>query len=476
MQDALAEVLSSYLDKTEVEKLSFYSPYPWQLSFHNLRDDNGEPAIVKAAICGNQVGKTFSCAMEVTWHLTGEYPEYYTGRRFSHPVQWVVGAYTNETCRDICQNELLGPSDDDELLGTGTIPKDLIGKMVRKPGVPNALDSVRIKHKKGWSIVHFRAYEQGNKKFMGKRYEGAWLDEEPPQDIWSQVLRSGLSRAQMIIIMSFTPEQGATDLVNQLLNERKPGMGVMMAGWADAPHLMENPEKLEMIKSQFPPHEVEMRSKGIPMLGSGLVYPVSVKELIVDPFEIPNHWPRICGLDFGWDHPTACCWVAWDRDTDTVYIYDEYKVSREKISTHSSAIKKKGDWIPVAWPHDGMRSNERDGEQLRQLYMDEGVNMLYKKFTNPPQQGQKEGEGGHSIEYGIMEILSRMQTGRFKVFSTCQEIQKELGLYHRKDGRIVDRNDDLMAAMRYAILSLRFATTKVKKIFKTNKRKGLRIW
>ena len=102
--------------------------------------------------------------------------------------------------------------------------------------------------------------------------------------------------------------------------------------------------------------------------------------------------------------------------------------------------------------------------------------MLYKKFTNPPQQGQKEGEGGHSIEYGIMEILSRMQTGRFKVFSTCQEIQKELGLYHRKDGRIVDRNDDLMAAMRYAILSLRFATTKVKKIFKTNKRKGLRIW
>jgi hypothetical protein len=33
-------------------------------------------------------------------------------------------------------------------------------------------------------------------------------------------------------------------------------------------------------------------------------------------------------------------------------------------------------------------------------------------------------------------------------------------LYHRKDGRVVKEGDDLMSATRYALMLLRFASTK----------------
>ena len=72
----------------------------------------------------------------------------------------------------------------------------------------------------------------------------------------------------------------------------------------------------------LPPHERDMRSKGIPMMGSGLVFPIDEDSLTCEPFIIPSHYPRIAGLDFGYDHPTAVVWVAWDRDKDIVYIHD----------------------------------------------------------------------------------------------------------------------------------------------------------
>ena len=52
-----------------------------------------------------------------------------------------------------------------------------------------------------------------------------------------------------------------------------------------------------------------MRSKGIPMIGSGLVFPIDEDTLACEPFIIPNHYARIAAIDFGYDHPTAVVWV-----------------------------------------------------------------------------------------------------------------------------------------------------------------------
>ena len=198
-----------------------------------------------------------------------------------------------------------------------------------------------------------------------------------------------------------------------------------------------------------------MREKGIPQLGSGSVFPIIEEDILSDPVDIPAHWPRLCGIDFGWDHPTACCWIAWDRDSDTVYVYDSYSMRQETVPIHASAIKARGKWIPVIWPQDGRQADKGSGKNLTEQYKKEGVNMCIDWFTNPPQQGMKDGTGGNSVEAGIMEMLTRMQTKRLKIFRNQSTLLEELRMYHRKDGKIVPRYDDLISAMRYCVMSLR---------------------
>jgi phage terminase large subunit-like protein len=426
-------------------------------------------------MCANQIGKTYCGAMETAMHLTGLYPDWWEGHRFTKPVNWLVGSNTNETARDICQKELFGDPSDDDAIGTGTIPKDCIGIPTRKPGVPNAIDSCLVKHASGgWSKVNIRAYEQGPKKFMGHRYDGAWPDEEPPQEIQSQILRSMFS-TNGIELITFTPEEGVTEVVNGFVNDPKPGQALITATWDDAPHMTE--ELIEQKLASISPHEREMRTKGIPLMGSGLVFEIAEDEIVIDPIEIPKHWPRINGFDIGWDHPSAGSAISWDRDTDTVYVYAEYRESKARMALVADAIKRWGSWIPIAWPHDGLIHDKKSGIPLADIYRDEyGMNLLQNQFSNPPQDGKKEGTGGNGVDVGLIEIYNRMITGRFKILKTCPLHLEEMRMYHRKNGKLVALRDDLMSSMRYATMMLRHAQVETVKIRKQKIRRGARNW
>ena len=69
-------------------------------------------------------------------------------------------------------------------------------------------------------------------------------------------------------------------------------------------------------------------------------------------------------------------------------------------------------------------------------------------------------DGSVSVEAGLMAMLSRMQSGQFKVFDHLNDWWDEFWLYHRKDGKVVKEGDDLMSATRYAVMMLRHASTK----------------
>ena len=56
-----------------------------------------------------------------------------------------------------------------------------------------------------------------------------------------------------------------------------------------------------------------------------------------------------------------------------------------------------------------------------------------------------------------MEMLDRMQTGRFKVARHLEDFFEEFRLYHRKDGKVVKETDDILSAVRYAVMMLRHA-------------------
>lgn len=437
-------------------RLEYYEPYPFQKAFHHAKKGEvypsgdydlrgGDISEERALICGNQIGKTHSAAMEVVFHATGLYPDWWEGIRFDKHISIGVGGKRNESVRDVCQNELCGDPFEETAFGTGAIPKHLMGKPTRKAGVPNALSALMVKHKDGmYSKIRFMAFEQGPDAFMGIRFDYAWLDEEPPADILSQIKRSMLSKKKKSIGSTFTPEEGITNVVDEYLNHMKPHQAVVRASWDDAAHMTD--EKREEHLSQFPLHEREMRMKGIPFMGSGLIFPVNDEDISVDPFNIPAHWPRICGIDFGYDHPFAAVWIAWDRETDTYYVYDCFRVAGKVPPIHSSAVKQRGLWIPVAWPHDGLQHDKGSGIPLADQYRKEGLRLLPEKFSNPPSPGQKEGQGGNGVEVGLFAILTKMETGTFKVFSTLGEWFEEKNMYHRKEGKIDKVRDDIMSA------------------------------
>ena len=475
MPDNPLQEVQKYLELLERRrkyyKLEYYRPYEFQKKFHNAKGfKTDKPAAQRVLLAGNGSGKTVCGAFETAIHLTGRYPEWWGGMRFTSPVLWMIGGMTNEAARDICQKALFGDPNEPNALGSGTIPIDVIGKRTSKPGVPNAFDTVLVKHVSGrWSKCMFRAYEQGPKKHMGHRIDGGWLDEEPPQDIWSQYLRATISTGGILYI-TFTPEQGLTEVVNGFMNNLQQGQALVQASWDDAPHLIKPDGSLtdeaKQLEAGFPPHEREMRRRGVPSFGRGLVFPQFASEgLVIDPIEIPKHWPRIIGIDFGFDHPFAAIQLAWDRDADMVYLISEYRESRAIPAIHAAAVKPWGNW-PVAWPHDGLNTEKGTGDELVKAYENEGLNMLSLKATNPPdfRQGQKEGEGGNSVEASIMDMYERMETGRFKVFKTCRYFLEEVRTYHRdENAKIVKLRDDVISATRYAHMMLRHARTQVVK-------------
>lgn len=230
----------------------------------------------------------------------------------------------------------------------------------------------------------------------------------------------------------------------------------------DAEHY--TPEERAAIIASYPAHERKARAQGIPVLGSGRVFPVDEDDLKVAAFSIPEHWAQIGGLDFGWDHPTAAVKLAWDRDADVVYVTQSYGKKEATPVIHAAAVKPWGDWLPWSWPHDGLQHDKGSGEALAAQYRDQGLNMLPERATFD--------DGGNGVEAGIAEMLDRMLTGRWKVFDHLEDWFAEFRLYHRKDGQIVKLNDDRLSASRYALMMKRFAARGAPVAFYSNSRGG----
>jgi phage terminase large subunit-like protein len=467
--DELAALVGQLEYSQKYHKLYHYVPYAYQTKFHHAHgkvEDKGRYAgrsslaQQRFIVGSNKCGKTLSACMELAMHLTAIYPDWWMGHRFARPIKAMMASNTNETTRNNLQGEVFGPPEDDSLRGTGTVPIDRIQKFTRKPGIPNAFDNVRVKwggietgYREGSSSIDIKSYEQGFKKFMSAQWDVILLDEEPPMEIWSQVVRSTFARKHTLIMCTFTPEEGMTKLVSELYNDLKPGQFLIVPTWDDAPHM--TPEVRANKLASIPAYERELRSKGTPISGLGLIYSTSDERLLCEPFPIPHHWPRITGIDFGWDHPFAAASLAWDRDSDTVYLVSEYRESRALPAVHAQTINAWGKWIPVAWPHDGLNTEKGTGDELIGQYRDCGVNTLGQKASNPPEPGKEEGTGGNSLEASVLELFTRMEGGRFKVFSTCKTFFEEKRMYHRKNGKIVAEFDDLLSAVRYAHMMLR---------------------
>ena len=200
--------------------------YPKHVAFMEAGATYRERCIMAA----NRIGKSELGAFETTLHLTGLYPHWWVGRQFTEPVHWWGSGDTGKTTRNIIQEKLLGPP---SAIGTGFIPAHLITHTTKKTGVPDAYETVWVRHVSGGiSTLELKSYDQRREAFQGTAQHGIWLDEEPPMNIYTECLLRTMQTSDFpggIIMLTFTPLKGRTELVRQFM------------ATADQPDL-ENPE------------------------------------------------------------------------------------------------------------------------------------------------------------------------------------------------------------------------------------------
>lgn len=420
-------------------------------------------------MAANRAGKSICGLYEDASHLTGDYPDWWNGRRFDHPVDvWIVGPDA-VTVRDTLQKDLVGAMGEE---GTGILPAHTLGKATGKQGVVGAIDKLRVRHiSGGWSTVSFKNYKQDLQAFMGAAVHVVHLDEEAPIEIWNECnIRTATTDG--IMYATFTPLKGysrmvvsfcksadflmgAKPLVASDYNDEEMPDGVelvgshkkkavIQCGWDDAPWLTK--EIKERLLEDTPEHLKEARSKGIPSMEGGSVFTTPLESVVVEPFMIPDSWPRMYGLDVGWN-VTACVWAALDPNTGTIYAYDEHYQGEQMPQHHAHAVKMRGEWIRGVIDPAADGRSQKDGTQLMRAYKELGLRLL---------------PADNSLEAGLMKMNELLSTGRLKIFKTLKNLQKEYMLYKRKLNGSIDHHcdDHAIDGLRYVINNMQRMSSK----------------
>src|SRR5271166_3390803 len=449
-----AAALRKLVQRKREFAFAYFQPYKKQKLFFDL----GAEKVERLLIAGNQQGKTHAGAFEVTCHMTGLYPPWWKGRRWDRPTRgWICGE-TAGAIRDTQQKKLCGEAGVEAEFGTGLLPKHLF---VEKPslarGVTDFYDTIQVRHCSGGiSVARQKSYEQGREKFQGETLDWIWNDEETPMDVYIEEL-ARISSSRGMIFTTFTSLKGMRDVVERFLKESDAGRETVTMTIDDVigePHGHITEDMRAGILARYPAYQHDARIFGGVLRGEGRVFQATedqIKEPVLT--DLPGHWTKLWGIDFGIAHPFAAVLIAWDKDNDCIHVLHALRM-KTPVGTmtppiiHAAAMKPIGAAVPVAWPQDGTQRDKGSGEQLSHMYRAAGLRMLGQHATFP--------DGSVSTEAGIAEMDERMITGRFKVAAHLNEWFEEFRNYYREKGLIVKERDDLMSATRIAIMAKRY--------------------
>jgi phage terminase large subunit-like protein len=450
------QTLSSSERRKRFRKIDFMDTsfwYPTQLAFFAAGSSGVHQRLIYG---GNQSGKTLSCAAEVAWHLTGDYPDFWAGKRFTKPIRvWAVGE-SAMLVRDTLQKKLCGEQE----FGTGVIPLESFGKKpIMVPGGTGAIDTMFVTHQTdgiadGTSSLTFKSFEMRRQKLQGESIDLIWVDERPDEEIYSELL-ARTSATDGHLIVSYTPvgEGAAAGLTYRFLSEPSSDRSVRRIASAEVKHISE--ARREELTAGYQEHERQARIEGTPQLGTGPVFPLELLPAITKSFnpdqDIPTYARWCVGIDFGFGHPFAAALIAWAHDTGQIWVVDSFRMERSSAMYHVQRIHSmtRGLRVPVAWPHDGAQHDKGSGLSLSMQYKNFGCNMMATHAKN-------HGTDTNSVEPALSEMREMMFGGKCTIAGHNHELLDEIRNYHRdEDFRIVKQRDDLVSAVRYAVMMRR---------------------
>lgn len=429
--------------------------YPKHMGFFAA----GKDYMIRLFAAGNRCGKSYSACYELSCHLTGTYPHFWEGLVINEPDTYWCGSYTYEKVRDGLQMALLGTYSD---VGTGLVPKERIKYAKPKHGVAGNYEYVEVwfgpdleqaKQNNKYSIVYFKTYDAGIEGWAAAAVKGVILDECPKLDVYLEAKQRTITKKGFVMV-TFTPDKGMNDTTLAFWpdGDYTPGAKtdnkhVTFCSVYDAPHLDE--DMIKKMQEDMPEYLQQAKLYGIPYLGQGGVFPVDRGQIIIEPFDIPNNWPRCFGMDTGWV-ATAALFGAQDPNTGVVYLYAEYKEGQMPPPVHAEAIKRirdsKGKFEEMVGCVDcHSQSKNTRGEQDFQLYSELGLSLF-----------PSDGSAG-SVEPRILKTYDMFATGRLKVFSTLRKTISEYGIFRRGDdgkpikGNTITNGMHLMDCLLYLI-------------------------
>ena len=458
-QSKLQDLAMTVADDMRYNQLRYFRPFEHQRRFFTTKTDR------RGILAANRIGKTVSTCYETAYHLTGRYPDWWTGRRFDKPITAMVAGESWGQVALVLQAELLGSSDVKikEQLGTGAIPRDCINFETMRGDGANAM-GVEIRHTSGaMSYLLFANYTQEVRQMQGFKLNLAVFDEQPPDDFFSEIV-TRTATTQGMVLCSFTPLKGLNGLVSKFWN-REEGYDFIRVAWSDVPEydpwgepflLAETRAQLER---DYLPHEREARIAGKPIMGQGAVFQIrSWPTYQTGDYkfrEMPG-LERVIALDLGLvNDRTVISLMYWHPQEREAWLHTQITVKGIEEANPTNYInhlmRPEVFGTPIVLPPDAGTAGRytMSALSIRELFEQYGLNVYAKPIMNPP---DGEGRVTNHKSFGINVMRQMLESGTLHVNENCQDFLREAQNYYvDPQGRFSDPDDTIDSA-RYALL------------------------
>jgi len=459
-QEKFREYAMAVSEDMQTNQLKYFRPFKHQLDFFatGLNPRRG-------ILAANRIGKTVSTCYETAYHLTGRYPDWWQGKRFSKPVTAFVAGEGWEQVARVLQDELIGTKDIKikEQIGTGAIPRECIVTDTMRCDGANVI-GVEIRHTSGAnSYLLFGNYTQEVRNLQGFKLDFVVFDEQPPDDVFSElVTRTATTQGQ--VLCSFTPLKGLNGLVSKFWYHEE-GYEHVRVAWNDVPEYdpWGEPFLLNTTRRQlerdYLPHEREARIAGIPVMGQGAVFQIrnwpTYKTGDFD-FKAMNHIERVMALDLGLVRDkTVVSLMYWNPRTQEAWLHSQLVVKGTEeanpLNYINHLIRPEVFGCPIVLPSDANTAGRytMSSLSLRALFEEYNLNVHPQPIMNPP---DAEGKVNNHKSFGVNMMRQMLELGTLKINENCVEFLREAKNYFVDEkGRFSDPDDCIDSAL-YALL------------------------